>query len=289
MDWRNYLQRCSTFGCCYKEDSKVTIVGAPLDISATYKPGTRLAPERIRVVSCNLELYSTFTDTCLEDTCFNDLGDLALPPGDLWGSLEILGRVVEGLFNEYTGSTPIFIGGEHTITYPIVRYLRKNVDTVIVFDAHLDLRDVYMGSRWNHSTVFRRLCEDLRLPIVYFGSRAISLEEKIFAEESGLIEIHGVREISAGVKIGDYGRIYVSIDMDVLDPSYAPGVSNPEPIGITPIQLIETLGRIVEASDKLIGVDIVETNPLVDVNDVTSALASKIVFELAGLIKRKTL
>lgn len=289
MDWRTFLQRSVAFGCCYNKDSNVTIVGVPLDVSATYKPGTRLAPERIRVVSCNLELHSTLTNICLEDVCFNDLGDLALPPGDLWGSFNILEKVVEGLLHENKAPLPVFLGGEHTITYPIVKTLRSEVDSIVVFDAHLDLRDSYMGSRWNHSTVFRRIYENLGLRTVYIGSRAISFEEKAFLERADLLEIHGVKEINDGLNVGNYGRVYISIDMDVLDPSYAPGVSNPEPIGLTPYQLLEILGKVVEKSGKVVGVDVVEVNPLVDVNDITSALASKIVFELTGLVKRKTL
>ncbi|MEM0355965.1 MAG: agmatinase [Desulfurococcaceae archaeon] len=283
-NWRFALQKTLSFGCCFNESSNMVVIGVPLDLSATYKPGTKLAPERIRIAACNLELYSTITGKCLENICFNDVGDIVIPPGDLFGSLEMIKYVVENVYREYRGRVVSYIGGEHLITYPIVRALKGEIDTLVVFDAHLDLRNEYLGSKWNHATVFRRLLEEVDVPIIFIGARAISSDELSFLKETNSIEVIDLfKALENDLELRSLGRTYISIDIDVLDPGYAPGVSNPEPFGLTPIKLLKHVREVVKYSEKIVGFDIVEVNPLVDVNDTTSLLASKLVFEISSL------
>lgn len=284
MSWKYRLQAAAPFAGIPPSSSPFVVVGVPLDATGTYKPGARFAPSRIRAAAANIEFYSLAAGLVLEDISLNDIGDIALPPGDTEGSLRIIEEVARGVKAEWGESTPIFLGGEHLITYPIVRALREELDYLIVFDAHLDMRDNYYGSKFNHATFLRRLIEE-GVKVIHLGSRAYSGEELEYARRNN-IEVLSALEVRDGAFGGrELGRVYISIDMDVLDPAYAPGVSNPEPFGLTPIALLRLLKELVAASDEVIGIDIVEVNPLVDVNDITSVLAAKLVFELIGLIE----
>ncbi|MCD6300524.1 MAG: agmatinase [Staphylothermus sp.] len=298
VTWKHLLSNTKVFGCCNDEHSDYLIIGIPLEISTTYKTGTRFAPNRIREASCNIEFFSLHTWSSLENMCFNDLGDVVISPGDITSSLYNIKTIIEGLLEEFPTSKYFFLGGEHLVTYPIVEGLanHENIDTLVVFDAHTDLRSEYLGSRINHATVFRRLLEKFSFNILYIGARAISLDELSFINENrDNIKLVDPRILYSGqVDLSDILKnyvngkeIYLSIDMDVFDPSYAPGVSNPEPLGIDPFMFLKTMEYIIEAASKIVGIDIVEVNPLVDVNDITSVLASKIIFEIVALMNRK--
>jgi agmatinase len=290
VTWRHLLQQTSIFGCSFDPSSKYIIVGAPLDQTVTYKPGTRFAPQRIREASCNIEFYSIFNNVSLDRVGYNDLGDIVITPGDLERVFNDIASVVRGIVEEYEEPRIFVLGGEHTITYPIVKALSDDIEHVVVFDAHTDLRDEYLGSRYNHATVFRRLYEELNIPITYIGTRAYGEEELEFIRRHrDMIRLCDIRAIYRDeCKIEDYGKTYISIDMDAVDPSHAPGVSNPEPLGLTPYQLIEYLVKTLSNSREIIGVDLVEVNPLVDINDVTSILASKIIVEIIGFYEART-
>ncbi len=281
--------KTSIFGCSEDTSSKYIVIGVPLDQSTTYKPGTRFAPEHIRVSACNLEFYSLMYGVSLDDLGFNDLGDVVVAPGDLDKTFENISLVTKGVDNEYGDHILFFLGGEHTITYPIIRSLKDKVEALIVFDAHLDMRDEYMGSRFNHATVMRRIYEELEIPVMYVGVRAFSKEEKQYVDGISDIQVYSVVDVEREDLRIDYDRVYVSIDMDVLDPSYAPGVSNPEPLGLSSYRLLKLLHRIMDSCDRVVGLDIVEVNPLVDVNDVTSLLASKILLEIVGFYESRSL
>ena len=287
ITWRHLIEKTSVFGCCLDEKSKYVILGIPLDQSTTYKPGTRFAPERIRLAACNIEFYSLINERTLDDLCFNDLGDVVITPGDLFKTLENTTHVVKGIFNEYSDKTLFFLGGEHTITYAIVKALYNEIDELIVFDAHLDLRDEYLGSKYNHATVMRRIYEEFNTPITYIGARAFSSEELEFIKSREEIKVYTPREIDLLKREISFERVYISIDLDVVDPAYAPGVSNPEPLGITSQTLLEILHVVLKSSKRIIGFDLVEVNPLVDVNDITSILASKIIVEIIGFLESR--
>lgn len=282
MAWRVLFQEM-VFSCVENTNSPLGVVGVPLDHTSTYRPGTRFAPMRIREASCNIELYSVASGLFLEEVGFRDYYDLVLPPG----SLEQVARYIElGLGNIVKDSNRLLIilGGEHLLTYFSVKHFLKDVDTFIVFDAHLDTRNEYLGSRLNHATFLRRLLEECSdLNVIHIGSRAYSKEELEFAKSSRIKLYNVLSSLRGKVELEDIGRVYISIDMDVFDPAYAPGVSNPEPLGLDLMSFIEILKQIYARSSKVIGVDIVEVNPLVDINNITSILAAKVALEVAGL------
>ncbi len=287
--WRHLLVDRETFACEYNENSRYLVLGLPMDWTTTYVPGTRFAPQRIRHASCNIELYSITTRRVLEGKGYVDLGDVFLPNGDIMASVKNIEQVVRGILDEYPDRKYFFIGGEHLVTLPLIRALSKEIESIIVFDAHGDLRDEYLGVKYSHATVMRRIIEETKLPIYFIGTRALSEEEHAYIEANNIVvvdplEINRVDEVVKEA-VADK-KVYISIDMDAIDPSYAPGVSNPEPLGLTPLQLLEITEKIVEYSRSIVGVDIVEVNPLRDVNDVTSILAAKILVEITGLLDR---
>lgn len=287
--WRHLLVDKETFACEYKEDSRYLVLGLPMDWTTTYVPGTRFAPQRIRHASCNIELYSITARKLLEGKGYIDLGDVFLPYGDITASMRNIEQVVRGILGEYPDRKYFFIGGEHLVTLPLIRVLGSEVESIIVFDAHGDLRDEYLGVKYSHATVMRRIIEETRLPIYFIGTRALSEEEHTYIESNNIVvvdplEINMVDDVIKKAVAGK--KVYISIDMDAVDPSYAPGVSNPEPLGLTPLQLLGIIEKIVKYSQNIVGVDIVEVNPLRDVNDVTSILAAKILVEITGLLDR---
>jgi agmatinase len=282
------------FGCAYSENSKYIVLGIPFDHSTTYKPGTRFAPQRIREVSCNIEYYSVYTNTCFDNIRFNDLGDIVPVPGNLAESLNSVSRVINGVREDYGDDKKLIIlGGEHTITYPVMRSIGEEIDSLIIFDAHLDLRDEYLGSKINHATHLRRILDEGLVSNVYvLGYRAASEGElEYLSNKHDHLKTYSVLELVDSSKFIEeinrgLGKTYISIDIDVLDPSYAPGTSNPESLGLDPFKLLSLINNIIRHSSSIYGFDIVEVNPMVDINDVTSILASKIIFEIIGFIEK---
>ncbi|ADI32424.1 agmatinase [Staphylothermus hellenicus] len=289
--WKHLLEETCAFACVRDENSKYIVVGIPLDSTTTYKPGTRMAPNKIREVSCNIEYYSLLENLSLERIGFNDLGNIVMAPGFLRENIDRIKNVVRGIREEYPSKTYVFLGGEHLITYPIIHELANTIDTLIIFDAHLDLRDDYLGSKLNHATHLRRILEETDIPIIHFGARAISEEELGFVQKQSNITLFSPLNLDDYQQIIDdnLGNIYISIDIDAIDPAYAPGTSNPEALGLHPIDLLRIIRNIARNARQVIGFDIVEVNPLVDINDITSILASKIVFEIIGMIEKKDL
>lgn len=283
MAWKTQLSKTS-FACIEDENSPIAILGIPLDHTNTYRPGTRYAPQRIRETACNLELYSLLAEITLEDIGFRDYGDLSLPPGDVSRSIDIIKSIVRNVINEHRGLV-VFLGGEHLLTYPVIQVLREKIDTLVVFDAHLDMREEYMGSRLNHATFLRYIVEE-GVKTIHIGSRAYSKGELEFTESREITVINTLETPRGVDRLGDLGRIYISIDMDVFDPSIAPGVSNPEPLGLSHMVFVSILNQLLSKSSGIVGVDVVEVNPLVDHSDITSLLAAKLVIEITGIYLR---
>jgi len=281
------LSSNKVFGCIHDPRSKYIVLGIPLEQTITYKPGTRMAPTTIRDACCNLELYSIIKRKSIEHIGYNDLGDVVVSPGDLVQTFENISRVVKGVVEEYGESIIYILGGEHLITYPVVKALDKYIDYIIVFDAHTDLRDEYLGSRINHATVFRRIIEDFGKEIIYYGVRALSRDEEKYLIDNKMVEVNYIDETSPDNVEELDGSIYISIDMDVFDPSIAPGVGNPEPYGLDTWRFFRIIEKILSLNNNVVGLDIVETNPLNDVNDITSILAAKIILEVTGILEFK--
>lgn len=189
----------------------------------------------------------------------------------------------------------ISIGGEHTISAGVIKGLQKEGLCIISFDAHLDLRDEYMGYKYDHACVMRRISE-YGVKILEIGSRAISREELEYARRNGIafftpqqIRLLGVKEVARKIinSTQECKSLYISIDMDGLDPAYAPGVATPEPEGLDPTTLLDIINLIVDK--RVVGFDIVEISPPYDISGITSVLGAKIIMETSASIYKAKL
>ncbi|MDH5690396.1 MAG: agmatinase, partial [Candidatus Bathyarchaeota archaeon] len=229
------------------EEAKYVILGVPFDVTSTYRSGARFAPLAIREASLTIEGYSFRTSMDIEDLKIHDLGDLHVA-GDVELTLGRLALVAQDLFD--AKKVPVFIGGEHTITLGVMRSLDENV-ALVSFDAHLDLRDDYLGLTLSHTTFMRRIKETVNpSKILEIGTRAVCREELDYAKKSGIefLTAHQIRK--DGIKnmvetiddiLEGYEKIYLTIDMDVLDPAFVPAVQNPEPEGLDTPTLLDLL------------------------------------------------
>jgi len=273
---------------CKFEDADYVVIGVPLDITSSYRPGSRFAPQRIREASINIEGFSFRTRKSIGDLKIHDAGDLHVS-ADVEETLNRLRIVTDEVLRE--GKIPVLIGGEHTLTLGSIRSLRGKKIAVICFDAHLDLRDEYAERRICHATVMRRVHEIKNVQrIVMIGTRAVCRDEIAYAEKNGIeimssMEINNksLRETSLKINslIDDSDALYLSLDVDVLDPAFAPAVQTPEPDGISTYQLLEIISRI-NLKD-LVAFDIVEVAPQYDAG-ATAAVAAKIIFEVLSRV-----
>jgi agmatinase len=262
--------------------ANVVFIGVPLDVTSSYRSGYRLGPARIREASANLETYLTSAGLdVFERLNISDLGDIVITPTDLMGTGERITRLVKRVSGE--GKIPALMGGEHTITYFALRALDDAF--VVQLDAHRDLRDEYMGDRLCHATVMRRVLDHLPSErLLQIGVRSCSKEEAEFAQEAKVATytseqvIDNMSEIIANTKelVGS-SHVYLTIDLDVLDPAFAPGVATPEPGGPSTVEilrLIRELGKL-----NLVAFDVVELVPPHD-DGTTAFAAAKIIYEL---------
>ena len=260
--------------------SKYILFGAPLDETASYRSGCRFATAAIRDESRYLEGSSIRTGLEWDDLLLYDAGDLinSATIEDYLNSLNELIMQV-GLSQKI----PIILGGEHTITLGALRAIKP--DTAIIFDAHLDLRDELFGERLSHATYLRRAYEELDFKLLIIGVRAFTSEERKFALDHGIeiidpktINDKGSLNVAWDIKKGirNSKSIYISLDMDVLDPSEAPAVGNPTPEGMKLSHLLDILGELVD--NRLKGFDLVEVVPSYD-SGLTSIQAAYIILE----------
>ena len=258
-------------------DAKFVIFGVPFDSTSSFRSGSRFAPNRIREASYNFETYLMEQDVDLIDIPFHDAGNL-----DEYGNVDEMTGAVEDAVKKILPKFPILIGGEHSLTIGAVKTL-KNVSVVFI-DAHLDFREEYLGIKNSHACVSRRVSEIVGIENVFsIGVRSFSREEKNDAEKLGLkyvssfdVKEKGIENIIRNLNLKK--KIYLSLDMDGVDPAFAPGVGNPEPFGLRPMDVVKCIKIL---SDRLVGFDIVEVCPPHD-NGNTSLLAARIIRDLIG-------
>jgi len=263
-------------------EAKYVVLGVPFDRTSTYRAGSKFGPSAIRDASLNIETYSVRSKFDLEDAPICDIGDLhAVDIVD-----ETLRRLTEVEAHLVAASkVPVVLGGEHTISLGAIVSFPKDVG-VVCFDAHADMRDEYMGEKITHATFLRRVIEKIGPEkVVHVGLRAFCKEELAFIEKNRVkhfpmhdLKRHSVREAARLVRAAtsDLKRLYVTIDIDVLDPGFAPGTGNPEPDGMSPDLCLSLLARVCD--ERLIGFDVVEVSPHYDTG-ITAVLAAKILFE----------
>lgn len=274
------------------EKAHYVIIGVPFDVTSTYRTGARFAPNAIRQASLNIETYSFRTGLDVEDLQLHDLGDLHVSI-DTKKTLETLTLVVKEIVD--AGKIPVSIGGEHTITLGVMKGLgAEALDTAIVsFDAHLDLRNEFLGLKLSHTTFMRRIKEEVKPGrIIEVGTRAVCKEELTYAKKAGVdfftnqqIREEGSKQIARQLKekLAKYKHIYLSIDMDVLDPAYAPAVQNPEAEGIEMRTLLDILSGVCDK--RAIGFDVLEIAPNYD-QGISAIQAAKIIFEVLCCIEK---
>lgn len=260
-------------------EAPVVLVGAPLDVTVSYRPGTRFGPARIRDVSDGLEDYSPVLDRDLTQVPFFDAGDVDLPIGDPQASLTAIEAAVAHIAGR--GRLPIVLGGEHLLSLAAVRAMHRQWPDLVVlqFDAHADLRDDYLGVRHSHATVMRRIGELVGFDRLYqLGIRSGTRDEFAFGRAQTHFYPLQLLEALDHVLPQLAGRpVYLTIDIDVVDPGSAPGTGTPEPGGVTPSELLAALYRLRELH--VVGMDVVEVCPPQDAGDVTAVLAAKLVRE----------
>ncbi len=261
-------------------DADILLFGAPLDRTASYRSGSRFAPNAIREASQYMESYSVRTGLDWDDLRLVDIGDVADVEA-VGPAVENIRRVVEEI--KAMGKLPVMIGGEHTITLGALRALRPAA--VVVFDAHLDLRDTLFDERLCHATYLRRAHEEQGFKLVVIAARALSGEEVEYAEEKGVkvvtaqdVKRFGVEPVLEVIRDSLEGveSVYLSVDMDAVDPSEAPAVGNPSPEGITVTQLLDLVAGVVDK--RLVGFDLNEVSPSYD-SGLTAIQAAYIVPE----------
>jgi len=265
------------------EEANYIFVGFPFDKTSTYRFGSRKAPNTIREASLNIETYSFRSGLYFEDLKIHDLGNLKIDK-NFKKTFSNLKLAVSTIFS--LKKFLVVLGGEHTLTFSVGEALPTNVG-IISFDAHLDLRNEYLGKKFSHTTFMRRLAEKIGGDRLFFvGVRAVCKEELEFLENEKIKCLTSVRvkhqtvgEILKKIKefASNFSGLYLTLDMDVLDPSYAPAVSNPEPEGLDPSLLYNILYGI-GVNVNVVGLDLVEVSPDYDFG-VTSILAAKTIFE----------
>lgn len=253
----------------------ITVLACPLDATSSFRGGTKFAPESIRKASWTLETYSPYLKQDLDDMMFYDAGNLELPPGNLEQSLELIESAVAEIVGK--GKKMLVLGGEHLVTYPILRAMKKRFGDmqIVHFDAHCDLRDEYEGQKLSHATVMMRVKELGRTEMFQIGIRSGTRRE---FEELAPID----SPASLAARLNRNIPIYVSFDMDVFDPSLVAGVTTPEPGGLTFNEVMEYFSVLVGMN--IIGADIVELAPDYDTTFVSSVTASKVAREMLMLL-----
>ncbi len=288
------------------DSSDVVVVGVPYEETTSFLPGTRFGPSAVREASVGIEFYSLRAGVDLDEAVrFHDLGDVA-PVYGTQRMVERVARVVEAVSSIYTmpssGRLLVLLGGEHTITLGVYRGLRRVVAggvCIVSLDAHLDMRDEYLGERYGHANVMRRIMDEGGRVLAVIGARAFAGEEIRYAASRGVRVVYpdeaeraagqGVEGLHELVNLRGCSHLHVTVDMDVYDPAYAPGVGNPEPEGITPraaFNLIHGLALLAAEAGVSMSFDVVELSPPNDCGRVTSSLAAKTVVEASAAFWR---
>jgi agmatinase len=284
----NHFERnLSVFQSCDNtyEESNVVIFSSPMDATCSFRPGTRFAGPAIRQDSIGLEWYSPYFDMDLKDVKTCDIGDLDLPMGDVEKDLDEISRVTKCILDD--NKKTMMIGGEHLVTLGTIReYIKKYPDLHIIhFDAHTDLREEFLGRELSHATVLRK-CYDLLGDgrIYQFGIRSGDSSEFKWASEGHThlrkFDLVGLDKCIEALKDKP---VYITIDLDVLDPSIFPGTGTPEAGGITYKELQQAILDM-KGLHNIVGADIVELSPHYDASGVSTAVACKVLREMVLLL-----
>jgi arginase len=260
-----------------------TLLGIPFDANSSYLRGTASAPPKIRE-AFRCDSSNMWTELGVDlgaPDAFTDAGDLQFKDAEAFAAIE---QAVGSLLQ--SGANPVSLGGDHSITYPIMKAFARHHPglTIVQFDAHPDLYDEFEGNRHSHACPFARIMEArLAQRLVQVGIRTMSGPQRAQAAKFG-VEVIEMRTLPAYERLAyesqkTTGPVYISFDMDVLDPAFAPGISHREPGGMSVREAIAHLHAI---EGTIVGADIVEYNPVQDVSGVTATVAGRILKEILG-------
>ncbi len=261
------------------KDAQYVICGVPFDGTSCFRKGSRHAPQEIRNQSYNFETYSRQFDVDLRDVGIHDAGDLEVG-GRIDDTLEMIQVHASKFFDD--GKIPVMLGGEHSLTLPFVSACKKKYPDMgfVVLDAHMDMRSEYEGERNSHACISRHVIENMTKKYASIGIRSGAREEYEYVRQNGVKVFSAEDVFSSGIEsavkeIRDSikGPIYLSIDMDAIDPAYAPALGTPEPYGLTPRDVRTVISCL---APDIVGFDLVEIAPAYDSGN-TALLGAKLV------------
>ena len=262
------------------KEASAVILGCPYDGSASFRPGARFGPSAIRRASWGIETYSPYFKKDLGQFLIHDMGDLELPLGEKKISLDLIRKAVRKILSG--NKFPILLGGDHLITLPVVEELVKNYPQlqIVHIDAHTDLREEYLGESASHSTVMKRVVDHLGEGRLFqIGIRSGTEDEFKLARKMKSIIPFDPGSLRSMINRLKNQPVYITLDLDVMDPSLLPGVGTPEPGGFTFHEFISLL-KILQALH-VVGFDIVELTPDYDPTQISSITASVILREMS--------
>lgn len=278
-------RKIQTFIGCESEyeESRIVIFGAPFDSTTSFRPGARFASSAVRSESYGIETYSPYQDRDLSEICVFDGGDLELAYGNPQKALNAIEEYVWKVVAD--NKIPFMIGGEHLVTYGAVKAVAGKFPDlhIIHFDAHADLRDEYLGEKFSHAAVMRRVWEILGDNRIFqFGIRSGDKEEFLWGRNHLFTQKFTFERLVEVVEKLTGKPVYVSIDLDVLDPSIFPGTGTPEGGGVSFNELLKACLEL--APLNIVGIDINELSPIYDQSGVSTAVACKLMRELLLII-----
>jgi agmatinase len=256
-----------------------TLLGIPFDAQSSYLRGPASAPPLIRQ-AFHSAAWNMWAETRVDlgiPGAFADAGDLQIPEDN--SAFEVIEKAIGHLLEE--GHRPVSLGGDHSITYPIVRAFGKKIPnlTIVHFDAHGDLYDEFEGNRYSHACPFARIMEEsCAKRLIQLGIRTNNAHQRAQAARFG-VEVFEMSNLPARERLKLSGPIYVSFDVDVLDPAFAPGISHREPGGMS---VREAISHLHAMSGQIVGADLVEYNPKQDVSELTATVCGKLLKEILG-------
>ncbi len=255
------------------------LVGVPYDGTSTFRPGSRFAPSSIREASYGIESYSPYQDKDLKDAKFFDIGDIPVS----YSNIDLNFKTIESFIFKLIikGKKVISMGGEHLISYPIIKAFKRKFKELVVIhvDAHSDLANTFRGESFSHATVMRRIAELIGFENLFqLGIRSLLKEDKILPKRKENMCMFNFDKAEKFLKEAGDRPMYLSLDLDVLDPSILPGTGTPEPGGVDFKELLRFILLLKDC--RVVGADIVELSPHYDTSGISSITAATILREL---------
>ncbi len=267
------------------ENCDIVLVGLPFDGTSSFKSGSRFAPNSVRIYSDVLETYSPVFDKDIENVNFYDYGDICITVNNF----QKFSQQVHNTYSELLKQSKriLSVGGEHLVTLPVVSAYKEFFENfkLIHIDAHADLRDNYLDEKFSHATVMRRISEVIKPEGIYqFGMRSGTKDEFVFAKNNTKFQPFHLNDNLNFIDELKGKKVYITIDLDILDPSVFPGTGTPEPGGVSFKELENFLKKLYNLD--IIGADVVELLPDNDTSGISSVVAAKVIRELLILINK---